>query len=171
MHTFISSLIFFARQSSAPLRGKSATIIHIIQATRTCWILRDDRLSSPSNIPEDERECADVVDLIREVRAARSHNDIGSCLHCEVVVDFRNRVGHGKYERRVVHRLQHLGGQHVRHGQAREDIRACNSIFNGIWATARRTRTVYPSIPFTASARVRSGPSCATSCRYRLGSA
>jgi len=74
--------------------------------------------------PEDEREPEHVVHLIRVVRAARSHDRIGSRRLGVLVRDLGIRVGQGEDDRPLRHRLQHFGGDGARDGEPEHKVGA-----------------------------------------------
>ena len=90
--------------------------------------LVDGRRLHVERAAEDEGEAQHVVDLVRIVRAAGCHDRIGAHLGHFFRRDFRVRIGHGKDDRLVRHRRDHLLGDRAGRRETEERIGAVQRI-------------------------------------------
>lgn len=78
---------------------------------------------------EHSRKCECIVDLVRIVAPPRTH-DSRTGLPCLVRIYFRYRVGHGKDDRVIIHRFNHLPGEDPGPGNADKNVCPGNRIGN-----------------------------------------
>jgi len=90
--------------------------------------LVDLRGADVERAAEDEREAEDVVDLVRIVRAPGGEDRIGPRSLRHVGPDFGLGIGERENQRRLRHRLDHLGLQDAAGGKAEEHVRARNRL-------------------------------------------
>ena len=77
---------------------------------------------------EDVGEYNDVVDLVRIVATARTHQHIRACRHRIFVRDFGSRVGKGEDDGLIGHRTHHILVDKVACRKAEEDIGTHHSL-------------------------------------------
>ena len=80
---------------------------------------------------EDEGEAEHVVDLVRVVRAAGSHDEIPAHSVSQGRLDLGVRVGAGEDHRVGGHQGHRFGGQYIRTGHTDKHIRPFNDIHQG----------------------------------------
>ena len=78
--------------------------------------------------PENEREAQDVVDLVRDIAAARADDGVRAVCLRRFRVDFRVRVGKRQDERVGGHALALLGRKNARPRKSEEDVRPVDHV-------------------------------------------
>ena len=80
---------------------------------------------------EDVGEAEHVDDLVGIVAAACGIDEVFARLHSLVVGNFGIRIGQGKDDGLVGHRLHHLGSDHIGNREAQEDVGPLHGLGQG----------------------------------------
>ena len=107
------------------------TAAAIASAAAQLHVLGDLPRAHIEHAAEEAGEAEHVVDLVREVAAAGRHD--GDVRARQLGPDLRVGVGHRHHDRVAVHLLHVVDGDHVRAGEAEEEVGALHRV-------ARRSR-------------------------------